>query len=94
MGNTNKNQSQAKAIVRLQKKSSPMSHTSYEHYNPNGMYPGTRTRLFQLGCCQTQDEMRNSCIMDDVLLQGDKIIKIAGGFTHLIILTSKFLVHG
>jgi hypothetical protein len=53
--------------------------TKYSH--------STRTRLFQLGSCQTQDAVQNSCVMDDTQLQGDKIIKIAGGFTHLAILT-------
>ena len=53
-------------------------------------YPvDTQTRLFQLGSCQTQDTIQNDCIMDDKILQGDKIVKIAGGFTHLVILTGK-----
>jgi hypothetical protein len=46
-----------------------------------------KSRLFQMGACQEEDVIKNGCVMDDTILQGDKIVKIAGGFEHLIILT-------
>ncbi|KAL0489966.1 E3 ubiquitin-protein ligase HERC [Acrasis kona] len=45
------------------------------------------TRIFQIGTIQTQEPSRHKCILDDDILQGDKIIKITGGFTHLAMLT-------
>lgn len=88
MGNTIKPQT-SRAV--LQKEAvSYMSHAPLPSHlgGVRHNYPeNTQTRLFQLGSCQTQDTIRNDCIMDDTLLQGDKIVKIAGGFTHLIILT-------
>jgi hypothetical protein len=84
MGNTSRPQT-SRAVFK--KEVQRMSHIPIPGSVRHNYPVDTQTRLFQLGSCQTQDTIRNDCIMDEKILQGDKIVKIAGGFTHLVILT-------